>query len=197
MPFESTASFEAPIFPRNPETPRRVARGVKPALDDLSVPAPIHVDQDRTGPAALAMAAAALDGADASRLVDRIDVGPATTELARWALSYGYHVTLYTDEGPASVDDRAREAGLTVAERATLADVREALAARHALIASAPGDSSPFLLVLREDEEGLVVVDPSLDEGPVTWEADKLAEMLEADPAPCLLELAPRSRAED
>jgi hypothetical protein len=165
------------------------------ALEDLSVPSPIEADEEATGPAALAMAAAALDDADAEALAERVEPATSSLELAEVALGIGYHVRLFTPD-PDAVPERARQAGLQVASRASQADVGTALASRHALVVSGPGDGPPFLLVLREDEEGLVVDDPNLEDRPLTWTWDRLGELLATDPAPRLLELAPRTRAD-
>lgn len=159
------------------------------------MPAPIGADEEDTGPATLAMAAAALDGTEAARLVDRIDPTQATLALAHRALGLGYHVHLYTPQAD-EITEEARQAGLQVHERARRADVRAALAARHPAIVSAPGDGPPFLLVLREDGGELVVDDPSVEARTLAWSWERLTELLQADPAPCVLELAPRTRAD-
>lgn len=164
-----------------------------PALEPLAVPAPIAADEDDTGPAALAMAAAALDGTEAEAVVDRVEPTRSSVELAREALGLGYHVHLYTPD-PDAVTERAREAGLLVHARAGPADVARALAARCPAIVSSPDDGPPFLLVLREDEDELVVDDPSVDERPLTWTWDRLEELLDVEPSPRAIVLAPRTR---
>lgn len=168
---------------------------VPPALEDLAVPSPIGADEEDTGPATLAMAAAALDGADADSIVDRIGDLASTLKLARAALGLGYHAHLYTPE-PAHVPPEAEQAGLLVHPRADGQAVRTALASRHAVIVSAPGDGPPFLLVIREDGDELIVDDPSVEERPLAWTWERFAELLEADPAPRVLELGARSRAD-
>lgn len=160
------------------------------------MPAPLTAPEAQTGPAALAMAAAALDGADAEGLVDQIDAGDSALDLARWALSFGYHVHLYTSRSTDEVGEELLEAGLVVNDALGPAEVRAALDARHPLIVSSPGDGPPFLLVLREDEDGLVVDDPSVEDRPVRWEMDRLADLLGANPRPLVLELAARNRAD-
>lgn len=171
----------------------RLSERVPPALEPLAVPAPITADEDETGPAALAMAAAALDGTEPEAVVDRVEPTRSSVELAREALGLGYHVRLCTPD-PDAVTDRAREAGLLVHPRAGAADVARALDARNPVIVSGPDDGPPFLLVLREDEDELVVDDPSVDERPLTWTWDRLEELLVTDPAPRVIELAPRTR---
>lgn len=168
---------------------------MQPALEPLAVPAPIAADEADTGPATLAMAAAALDGTEAEAVLDRIEPTRSSLALASAALGLGYHVHLYTPE-PDAVGERARQAGLLVHARADTADVAKALAARYPVIVSSPDDGPPFLLVLREDEGELVVDDPSVDERPLTWTWDRLEELLDADPAPRVLALAPRTRAD-
>jgi len=168
---------------------------VKPALEHLSVPAPIAAEGQDTGPAALAMAAAALGDVEAAEIVDRIEPTRSSVSLALAGLRLGYHVRLATP-GPGEVPAKPRAAGLVVVEPATSEDVHAALAARHPVIVSGPGDGPPFLLVLREDEDELVVDDPSVDERPLTWSWDRLAELLDADPAPCVLDIGPRTRAD-
>lgn len=167
------------------------------ALEDLSIPAPIEADESSTGPAALAMAAAALDDVDAGELVDRIEPATTSGQLARWALGFGYHVYLSTPEEPDAIEATLLDAGLQLRSEAQRRDVRTALEARHPLVLSAPGDGPPFLLVVREEEHGLVVDDPSLEDAPLTWSWDRLDDLLTAQPAPRVLELAPRSRAEN
>lgn len=166
------------------------------ALEDLSIPAPIETDEQTTGPAALAMAAAALDDVDASQLVDRIQPATESPKLARWALGFGYHVYLFTPKPSEAIDDTLLEAGLEVHGEARRSHVQTALEARHPLIVSAPGDGPPFLLVIREEEDALVVDDPSVEDAPLTWSWEELVDLLAAEPAPSVLELAPRSRAE-
>lgn len=168
---------------------------MQPALEDLTVPSPIGAAEEETGSATLAMAAAALDGLEAASVVDRIEATRVTAELAHRALAMGYHARLFTPD-PDEVPERTRAAGLVVDGDAEAGDVRTALDARHPLIVSAPGDGPPFLLVLREDEDELVVDDPSLEARTLTWTWDELAELLDAEPAPRLLEIAPRTRVD-
>jgi hypothetical protein len=166
---------------------------VQPALEDLAVPAPIGADEADTGPATLAMAAAALDGAEAAALVDRIDPTRSAAELAHRALSLGYHAYLYTPDAD-EVPTEARQAGLQVRPAAQPADVARALASRHAVVVSAPDDGPPFLLVLREAGGEIVVDDPSVEERTLTWTWGRLAQLLDAEPPPRVLVLAARTR---
>lgn len=159
------------------------------------MPAPITAEEPDTGPAALAMAVAALGDGDAGELVERIGPADEAPALASWALTYGYHVRLHTPD-PADVEDELGQAGLVLEDPARPGDVRRALAARHPVIVSSPGDGPPFLLVLRFDGDELVVADPSAGEHPVRWSTDRLEELLAASPEPCVLELAPRNRAD-
>lgn len=169
---------------------------MKPALEDLAVPAPIAAEEDETGPAALAMAAAALDeDVDAAQLAERLDPTSSAIELAHRALALGYHVSYHTPV-PDEVPETTADAGLLVRDEANPGDVETALAARHPAIVSGPGDGVPFLLVLRRDGDALVVDDPSVEERPLTWSLDRLADLLAADPPPRALELAPRTRAD-
>lgn len=168
---------------------------VKRALDDLAVPAPIGAQEDETGPAVLAMAAAALEETEATRVLERLQPTRQSIELAAWALRFGYHVHFYTPEAD-DVDEQHHHAGLVVHGPATRADVQTALDSRHAIIVSSLGDGPPFLLVPRSEEDGLVVYDPSVDEHPLTWSWQRLDELLEAQPGPRVLELAPRTRVD-
>lgn len=168
-----------------------------PALEELAVPNPIGAEEADTGAASLAMAAAALDEADAARIAERLEPSSSAVELAEQALTLGYHAHLYTPEPePDEVSTRARQAGLLVHGRAEAEDVETALASRHPVVVSAPGDGPPFLLVIREDGDELLVDDPSVEERPLTWSWERFAELLEADPAPRVLELGARSRAD-
>jgi hypothetical protein len=175
--------------------PPRVRGSVQPALANLTVPSPIGAAEEETGPATLAMAAATLDGREAAQLVERIEATRTAAALAHRALGLGYHVHLHTPE-PDEVPDEARSAGLQVHEAADTVTVETALAARRPVIVSGPGDGPPFLLVLRQDDDELVVDDPSVEERTLAWTWDRLAELLETEPAPRLIEVGARIRAD-